>query len=471
MAAFLDELRAEDIFAKEVDSSGVPFHSPFVAVCRDDMQKAMAAIVPDPKPRSSKWISTSIPEEQWDDELAQYCSAEYHTNNACSPVLFQEGLLKIPASAITIELAPHALMQSILRRNLQKTCSNVGMMNRQAENELESFLQALGKIYQAGATINVHKLYPQAPLPVPLGTPMIGPMWKWDHTQDWLVIDGKMLSQGGGGAVAATASYTIDPFNKDSKDAYLKDHVIDGRVLYPFTGHMVLAWKTLCKLKGVDFNKTPVVLEEINVYSATILSSTPVRLDVVISPGNGHFEILDGEQLAASGRIYIPDDDKPFYYGDFKDIQTSKIAERVELDTEDAYKEFLLRGYEYGPAFRGIFHTCNSGEKGTLYWTGNWVTFLDSLLQTALLAERNDTLRLPTRVRHLRIDPVKHLASVVEKDGIQVVELRNDIATNGCVAGGVECCDLNAHTVQRRMQTQGQLYLEKLYFVKHYDES
>lgn len=51
-----------------------------------------------------------------------------------------------------------------------------------------------------------------------------------------------------------------------------------------------------------------------------------------------------------------------------------------------------------------------------------------------------------------------------------MVELRNDIATNGCVAGGVECCDLTAHTVQRRMQNSGQLYLEKLFFVKHLDD-
>lgn len=59
--------------------------------------------------------------------------------------------------------------------------------------------------------------------------------------------------------------------------------------------------------------------------------------------------------MAASGRIYIPDDNRPFYYSDYKSIETSKIAERIELDTEDAYKEFLLRGYEYGPAFRGLF--------------------------------------------------------------------------------------------------------------------
>lgn len=50
-----------------------------------------------------------------------------------------------------------------------------------------------------------------------------------------------------------------------------------------------------------------------------------------------------------------------------------------------------------------------------LYWTGNWVTFLDSLLQTALLAERADSLRLPTRVRYLRIDPVKHMEHIQER--------------------------------------------------------
>lgn len=275
----------------------------------------------------------------------------------------------------------------------------------------------------------MENLYPHAPTPVPVGTPMISPMWRWDHSQDWPVVDGRLAGQGGGGQVPASASYTIDPFAADSKEAFLLDHVIDGRVLYPFTGHMVLAWKTLCKLKGVDFQKTPVILENINVYNATILTK-PIRLDVIITPGHGGFEILDGDQLAASGRIYIPDDHKPFYYNDLKQIETSKIADRIELDTEDAYKEFLLRGYEYGQAFRGmtlsvhssfqarlvgIYRTCNSGERGTLYWTGNWVTFLDSLLQTALLAERADTLRLPTRVRYLRIDPVKHLEHVEER--------------------------------------------------------
>ena len=461
------ELSKEEIFAKPVDSSGIPFHSPVMLKVKDDMLKVMRTVVTDPKPRSSKWLSTSIPEEQWDDEIALFCSADYHVNNACSPVLFYEALQKIPPNAITIELAPHALLASILRRSLHKTCTNVGLMNNKAENQVESFLSSIAKIYQAGATAHIEKLYPTVPLPVPPGTPMIAPMWRWDHSQDWPVIDGRQMASGGG-SVAASASYTIDPFSSESKETYLLDHVIDGRVLFPFTGHMVLAWKTLAKIRGLDFQKTPVIMENINVYSATILTKA-IKLDVIITPGNGEFEILDGEQLCASGKIYIPDENRPFYYNDVNSIITSTIAERIELDTEDAYKEFLLRGYEYGENFRGIYRTCNSGERGTLYWRGNWVTFLDSLLQTALLAERADSLRLPTRVRYLRVDPNKHLEHVEERDGIQVIELYNDIATNGCIAGGVECCDLTAHTVARRMQTSGQLYLEKLMFVKHID--
>ncbi|VDN44203.1 unnamed protein product [Gongylonema pulchrum] len=133
-------------------------------------------------------------------------------------------------------------------------------------------LQSLGKIYQTGVSIHIEALYPAVQYPVPVGTPMISSMWRWDHSQDWPVIDGKTLSAAGGGQVPTSSSYTVDPFASDSKETFLLDHVIDGRVLYPFTGHMVLAWKTIAKLNGVDFQKTPVILEEIRVYSATIVT-------------------------------------------------------------------------------------------------------------------------------------------------------------------------------------------------------
>ena len=48
-----------------------------------------------PKPRSKKWISTSIPEERWGEPIAQTAGAQYHANNLLSSVLFYEGLQKV----------------------------------------------------------------------------------------------------------------------------------------------------------------------------------------------------------------------------------------------------------------------------------------------------------------------------------------------------------------------------------------
>ncbi|GMR46683.1 hypothetical protein PMAYCL1PPCAC_16878, partial [Pristionchus mayeri] len=274
--AFCDAATAKGVFAKVVDSCGICFHSPAMQLIKDDMLNAMRPIVPNPKPRSARWITSSVRDP--DSELAATCSAEYQVNNYLSPVLFHNAVQKIPANAITIEIAPHCLMRAVLRRTLDKNVINIGMMNMRAENEMETFLDAVGKIYQAGVSINIDKLYPEVSYPVPKGTPMLGPMWKWDHSGDFAVVDCRVSARSGGGP-AASATYSIDCFAADSKDAYLLDHCIDGRALFPFTGHMVLAWRTMCKLKGLDYTKTPVVIEDMHVYSATILSKA-IKLDV-----------------------------------------------------------------------------------------------------------------------------------------------------------------------------------------------
>ena len=49
-------------------------------------------VIKESRPRTKRWISSSIPEERWDSNLAQYSSPDYHVNNLVSPVLFQEAL-------------------------------------------------------------------------------------------------------------------------------------------------------------------------------------------------------------------------------------------------------------------------------------------------------------------------------------------------------------------------------------------
>lgn len=101
-------------------------------------------IIPQPKKRSNKWISSSVAKDLWTTEKNQYSSAEYHTNNLLSPVLFEEASLELPENSITIEIAPHGLLQSIIKKALPNGIHIPLTLRDNKENSC-FFLTALGK--------------------------------------------------------------------------------------------------------------------------------------------------------------------------------------------------------------------------------------------------------------------------------------------------------------------------------------
>lgn len=62
--------------------------------------------------------------------------------------------------------------------------------------------------------------------------------------------------------------------NPESPDYYMIGHCIDGRVLYPATGYLVLAWRTLMRSLGAVMEHTPVTFEDVTIHRATILPKT-----------------------------------------------------------------------------------------------------------------------------------------------------------------------------------------------------
>ena len=139
------ELSAEGIFAKAVKSSGIAFHSKYISDAAPKLRKSLDKIILNPKTRSKRWISTSIPESNWTDPIAQQSSAAYHVNNLLSPVLFDEGLKHVPENAICIEIAPHGLLQAILKRALGKENTSLSLMKKGHENNVLFMLTNIGK--------------------------------------------------------------------------------------------------------------------------------------------------------------------------------------------------------------------------------------------------------------------------------------------------------------------------------------
>ncbi|OXB61122.1 hypothetical protein ASZ78_013685 [Callipepla squamata] len=456
VSEFVTTLKKDGVFAKEVRSAGVAFHSYYMASIAPTLLSALRKVIPHPKPRSARWISTSIPESQWQTDLARNSSAEYHVNNLVNPVLFHDGLKHIPENAVVVEIAPHALLQAILRRTLKPTCTILPLMKKDHKSNLEFFLTQTGKIHLTGINVLGNNLFPPVEYPVPVGTPLISPYIKWDHSQDW--------------DVPKAEDFPSD-VSPDSPDHYLVGHCIDGRVLYPATGYLVLAWRTLARSLGMVMEQTAVMFEEVTIHQATILPKKgSTQLEVRIMPASHSFEVSGNGNLAVSGKISLLENDAlKNFHNQLADYQTQvNTSTKSGLLMEDIYQELHLRGYNYGPTFQGVLECNSEGSAGKVLWNGNWVTFLDTLLHMIVLAETGRSLRLPTRIRSVYIDPVLHQEQVLQyQDNIEAFDVVVDRCLDSLKAGGVQINGLHASVAPRRQQERISPTLEKFSFVPY----
>lgn len=466
--AFVKELNDEGVFAKMVKSSGIAFHSKYIAEAGPKLKRSLDKILPSPKNRTDRWISTSIPESAWDTPLAKQSSAAYHVNNLLSPVLFYEGLQHVPKDAICIEIAPHGLLQAILKRALGKTTTNVSLMKRNHENNVEFFLQNVGKLYAAGAQPIVNKLFRPINYPVGRGTPMLNSKVDWDHSQRYMVANF--------GADSKTGDTVVDFNLTKEEDAYLIGHTIDGRVLFPATGYLTLAWRQFAKSRGTTFEKLPVVMEDIILHRATILPAEgSVKLGINFFDGTGRFEIGEGGSLAVSGKITIPED------VDMEELDLDPIKpnkkDGIQMDPNDVYKELRLRGYDYNGAFRGIIQTDSRADSGELEWSNdqNWVSFMDTMLQFSIMGKEGlRELYLPTRIEKVIINPEKHFEMAddcqkMEECSRMPVYMYKDL--NVVKSGGVEIRGLHATLAPRRSGTQATPSVERYTFVPNINKT
>ncbi|RXM33832.1 Fatty acid synthase [Acipenser ruthenus] len=469
VSQFVAKLKEEGVFAKEVRSAGVAFHSYYMASIAPSLLDALKKVIKNPKERSPRWISTSIPQSNWDSPLARLSSAEYHVNNLVSPVLFQEGLNLVPDNAVVVEIAPHALLQAILKRSLKTTCSILPLMKRGHANNLEFFLSHIGKVYMSGIDVDCNKLYPPVEYPAPIGTPLISPHIVWDHSQTWDVPSIEHFPAGSGGSSSATV-YNID-MNPESPDSYMIGHCIDGRVLYPATGYLVLAWRTLMRTLGAVMEQTPVMFEDVTIHRATILPKTgSVQLEVRLMPASNKFEVSENGNLAVSGKVSLLEEAALNNFRNQMDVppEGTDCNPKLRLTSSEIYKELRLRGYDYGKTFQGILESNNTGDRGKLLWSGNWVTFLDTMLQMIVVGLSGRSLRLPTRIRSVCVDPRLHEERVRDHtEDKKVVDVVVNHCLDNIVAGGVQICGLHATVAPRRQQQQTPPTLEEFRFVPY----
>lgn len=175
----VEQAQQKQIFAKIINTLNVAAHSKYTDVVMPDLQKNIEQFLTEPKKRSSKWISSCYRIEQWNEPAAQKCSVEYLQNNFKNTVLFKEAMEFVPKNAICIEISSHGLLQALLKRYVD--IPGLSLMKMKHENNINFFLENIGKLYNVGGQPNISELYPKIEYPVSQGTPMLNSAVEWDH--------------------------------------------------------------------------------------------------------------------------------------------------------------------------------------------------------------------------------------------------------------------------------------------------
>lgn len=140
----VEDFKERSIFAKMVNSSGMAYHSRYMLHRRKVYKEFLQTLIPVPKKRSSKWISTCFTKDNLRLEESQFNSPEYYATNMCSPVYFEEGCYELPENAITLEIGPHALLMPIVKKALEKGI-HYGLAKRGNLEGVKYFMETIGE--------------------------------------------------------------------------------------------------------------------------------------------------------------------------------------------------------------------------------------------------------------------------------------------------------------------------------------
>ncbi|XP_067011949.2 fatty acid synthase [Anabrus simplex] len=440
---FSKKLRSAGKYVRVLNCGGIACHSKNLAPAKSLLLNYLQKVIPDPKTRSNKWAGLSVP--HGDEKLS---SAEYHAHCLLSPATFLVPGQHVPSDVLSIEISPSSLLST----------SSFTLYNE--DTGILSLLSTLGKLYNRGINMDLGKLYPAVEYPVSRGTPMISPLIKWNHSNQWFVPDDSRKSV----SYRYEQKVTVDV--SDPRDSYFKGHNIDGRNLFPATGYLYLAWEMLAQLNGSAANLFNVHFKHVRFNRAThIPQEGKLTFLTSYSKSSGKFEVIEGGVAIVSGYIYAGDRSTGCTFK--APIKSSK--DTIDFSTRDIYKELKLRGYNYSGLFRSLLSVDQEHTHGELLWQGNWIAFMDNLLQMIILALDSRSLYVPTYIKEVSINTYehqKHLTAFTEDSGNVVIPVSINKLLGVLKTTGVEVRGIRASPIARR-KPLGEPVLESYQFVPY----
>ncbi|KAJ9600111.1 hypothetical protein L9F63_009587 [Diploptera punctata] len=459
---FLKMLQQKGILTQRVKTANTVYHSKVISSIAPVLLQYLKKIIPNPKQRSSRWLSSSV---SGSAPLAALCSAEYYTNNLLNTVLFDQAMKHIPVNAIVIEISPHGFMHNVMNQSVCKTVTHISLTQYGHEDNVCMILTSLGRLFELGLQLQLTQLYPPVQYPVSRGTPMISPLVRWIHSQDWYVPLYESVQNIMGGETSVKINI------QEEENEHLSGHVIDGRNLFPAMGYMVLVWDYFSRRNGNSRIEEPVIFKNLRFHRATnIPKEGNIEFTIALQRVSGKFEIMEGGAIVVSGRVHSPEDisqEMVDVESLEEELEKKQVNGLIDLNSRDIYKELRLRGYNYCGLFRSLVSVDNKAERGIIKWCDNWIAFMDNMLQMKILQGDSRCLFVPTFMRKVTIDVKKHIAYLKKCEaatGKPDIPVYSSFDLNLIWSGGIQIEGMKANAIARR-KPLSEPVLEKYIFV------
>nr|XP_022917895.1 fatty acid synthase-like [Onthophagus taurus] len=310
----------------------------------------------------------------------------------------------------------------------QKSHNNMTLVNAKSKEPILNLLRNLGRLFNLGHPVDLNKIYPSISYPVSRGTPMLSPSIKWHHTNNYTVQCrniGKFMNRGN----TKEINTTLEKYN------FLTEYLINGKSIFPAAGYLMLAWETYNDINN-DYSSIPnLVFEDIKyLQMSSIPTNGILKLTVMFDSESKEFQIFEGGTLLVSGKCYPLTQEnsitsRPIYK------EETVMTFQTEIDENEVYKELKLKGYSCGKQFRGIKKYNYLTNTAMISWTGNWLTFLDNILQVQIITNNTRNVFIPTSINRIVINGNCHLEEAIELKGIVPVSYhkKSDIITSGAI--------------------------------------
>ncbi|SPM42936.1 erythronolide synthase, modules 3 and 4, partial [Mycobacterium numidiamassiliense] len=343
-----------------------------------------------------------------------YGSPQYWAEHVRQPVRFADGVRAAESlgARAFVEVGPGRGLTAAVEQSLTTEQATSVVMLGKDRPEAESALAALGHLFTIGVAVD----WPAA---VGVGRRVDLPTYGFVRQRFWLPIGavgsgnvsgvglaraahpllGAVVERPDSGGVVLTGSLSV------GGAPWLADHVVDGVVLFPGAGFVELALRA-----GDEVGCS--VVDELTLLAPLVLPpGGAARVQVVVDAAgeSGSRAVWVYSRGAAADSAWVlhaqgalSSTAQP---GPAADLSVWPPVGASAVEAGDVYGVLAARGYDYGPAFRGlralwrrgqeVFAEVSAGEGVTAGGFGIHPAVLDAALHAWGIAEGGDSTMLP----------------------------------------------------------------------------